>query len=74
MSRTETWTTPSLRVVHALAEAKGVEPVELDPLVNRIDLEAVDTLLANSVEGVQVVCSFDGIRVVIEDDGVSVSP
>jgi hypothetical protein len=74
MSRTETWTTPSLRVVRAVAEAKGVEPVELDPLVNHVDLEAVDNLLANSVEGVQIVCSFDGVRVVIEDDDVSVSP
>jgi len=70
-------TPPSVRVVNEVAAAKGVDPVELDPLSEYLDLESVDALLANSSGGVRVECSIDELRVAVEvgsDGQVKVSP
>lgn len=36
---------PSLALVEAVAEAKGVDPLTLDPLGNSVDMDALDTVL-----------------------------
>jgi hypothetical protein len=67
--------TPSVSVVNAVAAAKGVPPVSLDPLVKYVDLESLDDLLANSADEVRITCIIDGMEVVVEADGhASVSP
>jgi len=42
---------PSVTIIDAVAAAEGVEPTELDPLAEEIDLEALDHLLRNSASG-----------------------
>lgn len=43
--------TPSIAVVTAVADAKGVDPMELDPLANAVDPEALDRLFASMRDG-----------------------
>ncbi|WP_152040954.1 HalOD1 output domain-containing protein [Salinigranum salinum] len=75
MSSNRAHTTPSVSVVNAVAAAKGVPPVNLDPLVKYVDLESLDDLLANSADEVRITCIIDGMEVVVEADGhASVSP
>lgn len=64
---------PSVVVIKALAIAKGVDPLEMDPLYDVIDVEAVDRLFQN--ENSEVVSpktlsfAVDGWNVFVRDDG-----
>lgn len=60
---------PSVRVATEIAAAKGVDPTDLDPLSTLVDLESVDTLVANSTERVRIEWSFDDLHVEIDSDG-----
>jgi len=42
---------PSEAVVEALADAKGVDPLELDPLYDAIDPDALDALFDGAADG-----------------------
>ena len=71
---------PSTRVVEAIAEAEGVDPVALDPPLNAvIDLDALDELFSPT-SGVprpsgRVEFEYDHYEVVVEGDGaVTVEP
>ncbi|WP_135820177.1 HalOD1 output domain-containing protein [Halostella litorea] len=71
---------PSERVVESVAEAEGVDPVDLTPPLNDVvDLDALDALFA-PVGGVpravgRVEFRYDGYVVVVEADGsVTVEP
>ena len=71
---------PSTRVVEAIAEAEGVDPVALDPPLNAvIDLDALDELFSPS-GGVprpsgRVEFDYDDYRVAVEGGGaVTVEP
>lgn len=43
--------TPSMAVVAAVADARGVDPLRLEPLANSIDPEALDRLFADTYGG-----------------------
>lgn len=64
---------PSQVLLLALAAAEGVEPIDLDPLYDCIDLEALDSLLGDPVFGdaARIAVEFDvaGHRVVVCKDG-----
>jgi predicted dinucleotide-binding enzyme len=62
-------TSPSMRVVDAIATAIGVDPIDLDPLSNCLALEALDDLLANSSVPVRVECTIDEVVVAVDPDG-----
>lgn len=47
---TETGQAPSIAIIEALASVEDVEPTELRPLAETVDLEALDHLLLNSDE------------------------
>lgn len=65
---------PSVRVVNEVADAKGVDPLELDPLSDHLDLESIDTLFSNSDGPMRFECRIEEFRVVIRvDDALSVS-
>lgn len=70
---------PSTRVVEAIAEAEGVDPVALDPPLNAvIDLDALDELFSPN-SGVprpsgRVEFEYDGYDVVVEGGAVTVEP
>lgn len=63
-------------VIRTVAEAKGVDPLELDPLYDRIDLDAVDRLFASAdVPAGRLTFEVAGCRVRVRADGqVSATP
>jgi hypothetical protein len=66
---------PAIRVVESVAAARGVRTVELDPLSDRLDLEAMDQLFENSSVPIRVECVVDDLVVTVDTDGgVDVSP
>jgi hypothetical protein len=65
---------PSVRVVRAVAAAKGVDFDDLEPLSEVVDLEAIDDLFTNSSADLRVEWTLDGFVVAVDADGeVSVS-
>lgn len=58
----------STRVIEAIADARGVDPTDLDvPLYWEIDLEALDQLCETG--DVTVTFTYDGTTVTVDDDG-----
>ncbi|GAB3679226.1 hypothetical protein GCM10028857_00230 [Salinarchaeum chitinilyticum] len=62
---------PIPRIVDAVAEAEGVEPVTLDPpLAEVIDPDAVERLVADSTASeLEVRFAYRGHDVVVDDSG-----
>jgi len=59
-----------LEIIDALADYQGVEPLELDfALGEKIDVEALETVLDADTEGVQVTFTVEGITVTVAGDG-----
>src|SRR6056297_3597792 len=80
MARTEQTTTStfggtpvSVAVVEAIAEDRGIDPLDVEPLWNAVDSEALDRLFANSAttDGGQLSVSFrfDDRLVTVDGDG-----
>lgn len=71
--------TVSNRVIAAVAEATGVDPLELDPLYNVVDPDALNAIFspANGRQGADAKLRFtmEGCAVVVRGDGdVVVTP
>lgn len=71
--------TVSDRVIAAVAEATGVDPLELDPLYNVVDPDALNAIFspANGRQGADAELRFtmEGCEVVVRDGGdVVVTP
>ncbi|MFC6718897.1 HalOD1 output domain-containing protein [Natrialbaceae archaeon GCM10025810] len=62
--------TPLYAVVSAVAEAEEVDPVDLPPLYNAIDLEALNTLFTSESGTVsRVEFEYAGYSVVVRGEG-----
>ncbi|GAB3677789.1 HalOD1 output domain-containing protein [Halopiger thermotolerans] len=62
---------PSLRLIDALADATDTDPLELDPLYDAVDPEALDRFLEGDSTGAATVqFSYDGHCVEVRSDGV----
>lgn len=66
-------------VVAAVAEAKGVDPLDLEPLYKAVDPDALNSMFRPSAvsppSSLEVSFSMAGCEVVIHDDGeVAVTP
>ncbi|WP_158055393.1 HalOD1 output domain-containing protein [Halorussus halophilus] len=64
----------SERVVTTVADAKGVDVAELEPLYHHVDPDALDQLFQTTVGGVErtngsVTFTLDGVRVTVTSDG-----
>jgi len=60
----------SLEIIEALADYRGVDPLELDfALGEKIDPEALETVLDSDTEDLQVTFTIDGTTVSVADDG-----
>lgn len=59
----------SERVIEAIAEARGVDPADLEPVYNHIDLEALDALVASGNRDLSVRWRIDGAQVEVWGDG-----
>lgn len=58
----------SLAVVTALAETKGVQPVDLPPVSEHIDLEALENLIESADSDVTVSFSVDDHEITVTGD------
>lgn len=59
---------PVVRVVTAVADELGLDPVAMDPLYETIDTDALDRLLESDAT-LEVVFEHDGHAIEIESDG-----
>ncbi|WP_254278723.1 HalOD1 output domain-containing protein [Haloarcula marina] len=72
MKKTES-TPPSVLVVDAIAEVEGVEPIDLDfVLEDQIDTEALDDLFAHDSPPKTVEFNVGSHHVIVTDDAVRV--
>jgi hypothetical protein len=68
---------PSTKVVSAIAEAKGVDPLELDPLYDYVDTDALDAIFsqADASSSLELRFSVADYQVVVSGAGeVAVTP
>ena len=56
-------------VIRAIAEARGVDPLELEPIQEHIDLDAVDRLFASAGSDGRLIVDVAGCRVRLQSDG-----
>ena len=62
-------------VVHAVAEQRGVSPLDLDPIATVIDPDALNALFREGLSGVRIEFEYSGSLVAVADgDVVSVTP
>lgn len=60
----------STRVIEAIADARGVDPTDLNvPLYREIDIEALDRLCADNVRALSVTFTYDGTTVTVRSNG-----
>ncbi len=60
----------STRVIESIADARGVDPTDLDvPLYWEIDLEALDRLCGGDTDDIAVTFTYDGTTVTVHGDG-----
>jgi hypothetical protein len=59
----------SVRIANEVAAAKGVDPIDLDPLAAVVDLESLDTLVANSAASLRLEWCVDDLTVEVTPDG-----
>lgn len=76
MSTTATWdteseNTPVYAVVSAVAEVEGVDPVDLPPLYNAINPEALNALFTsrNDTSSASVKFEYAGYNVIVHGEG-----
>lgn len=70
-------TAPSMAVITLLAEVLDSSPVEMEPLNNTVDTEALDTLVAAAdrlAEGVEVSLTYERYDVTVRPDVVLATP
>lgn len=60
---------PSVRIVEALATARGADSMDVEPLYGQFDLEAIDTLVENSRGDLVVEMTVGGYDVTVRGDG-----
>jgi len=66
--------TPVTAVIEAVAEATDSDPLDLPPLYESVDSDALNTLFKGSETSVQVVFQYAGFEVVVQDGEVVVEP
>lgn len=59
----------ALRIVNSVAEAEGCSAEELDPLGEKIDMDALESLLAGGSGEVEVSLTYEGYHLTVNGDG-----
>lgn len=60
---------PVSKVVETVAQAKGVDPLDLAPLADEVDTDALNTLLTLSDGMVEVSFVYEGYTVTVRSTG-----
>lgn len=64
-----------IRIVEAVADARGVSVGTLDPLASYFDVDALERFIESATASIKIVIEFEDCTVVIDGDGnVAVSP
>ncbi|WP_435349763.1 HalOD1 output domain-containing protein [Haloarchaeobius sp. HRN-SO-5] len=58
----------STQIVEAVAQAKDVDPLSLDPIIESVDPDALDRLFDNSNQGLQLTFEYEGYTVTVDGD------
>ncbi|WP_435346341.1 HalOD1 output domain-containing protein [Haloarchaeobius sp. HRN-SO-5] len=58
----------SSEVVEAVAQAKGVDPLSLDPIIDSVDPDALNRLFDSQNRGLQLTFEYEGYTVTVEGD------
>lgn len=64
--------TPSIQIVEELASSAGMSVLDVEPLQNTIDSEALDTLLEKGQEDVEVTFRHAGYEVTATPDEIQI--
>lgn len=71
---TDEWESPSYTVIEALADLKDVSPIDLDPLYEHIDPEALDDLFSRSQnESITLTFTVENYIIQIQADTLTVT-
>ncbi|PGF13876.1 hypothetical protein CP556_22525 [Natrinema sp. CBA1119] len=65
---------PVNAVTEAVAEATDSNPLELPPLYDAIDPDALNTLFNGSETNIQVLFQYAGFEIVVQDGEVEIEP
>lgn len=57
------------KIVKEVAQVKDVDPLDLAPLLDVVDPDALNNLVTNSTKGVEVIFMYEGYRVSVQGDG-----
>lgn len=68
-SRDGTPAEQSTTVVEAVARRVGSDPLDLPPLFEAVDTDALDALVANSTGPIEVTFEYQGYTVTVQGDG-----
>ncbi len=66
--------TPVNAVINAVAEATDSDPLDLPPLYDAVDPDALNTLFNESEASIQVLFHYAGFKVVVQDGEVEAEP
>ncbi|AGB36627.1 HalOD1 output domain-containing protein [Natronococcus occultus] len=66
--------TPVIAVIEAVAGATDSDPLNLPPLYESVDPDALNTLFNGSETGTQVAFEYAGLEVVVQGEEVEVEP
>ncbi|WP_226005977.1 HalOD1 output domain-containing protein [Natrinema salinisoli] len=63
------WSEPAMKIVQKVSRAKGVDIVDLEPLYDTVDGDALDSLLRTADQDVEVTFQYAGYTVTVRGDG-----
>ncbi|WP_265108008.1 HalOD1 output domain-containing protein [Halosolutus halophilus] len=64
-----TWDEPATGVVMMVADAKDVDPIDLDSLFEVVDPDALNALVSRSEGTVQIEFEYEGYVITVRSDG-----
>ena len=65
-------TEPSQEIVTVVAQARGVDPMELEPLYDVMDPDALDDLCESSDGNLELAFDYADVRVVVTSEEIAV--
>lgn len=65
----ENWEEAATKVAEEVARAKGIDPIELDPLYEVVDPDALNELVTHATDVVRIDFEYEGRTVTVRGDG-----
>ncbi|WP_435349388.1 HalOD1 output domain-containing protein [Haloarchaeobius sp. HRN-SO-5] len=58
----------STQVIEEVAQARGVDPLSLDPIIDSVDPDALDRIFESPNRGLQLTFEYEGYTVTVKGD------